>query len=91
MRNRTRWARRGCSLGVAAMLVLAPAAGGQTTPPGPEVLDPDLAVNSAVSGLNQPISMAFLGDGEMLVLEKASGQVKRVVRGRCVTWCSTLR
>jgi glucose/arabinose dehydrogenase len=47
----------------------------------PEVVDPDLAVRTAVSGLSQPISMAFIGKREMLVLEKASGQVKRVVDG----------
>jgi aldose sugar dehydrogenase len=47
----------------------------------PEVVDPDLAVRTAVSGLSQPISMAFIGNREMLVREKASGQVKRVVDG----------
>ena len=45
------------------------------------MVDPDLAVRTAVSGLSQPISMAFIGKREMLVLEKASGQVKRVVDG----------
>jgi glucose/arabinose dehydrogenase len=46
-----------------------------------ELLDPDLAVRTAVSGLSQPVAMAFVGRGDMLVLEKASGQVKRVVDG----------
>jgi glucose/arabinose dehydrogenase len=46
-----------------------------------EVLDPDLAVRPAVSGLAQPVSMAFLDDDDFLVLEKASGQVKRVRDG----------
>ncbi|HEX5859681.1 MAG TPA: PQQ-dependent sugar dehydrogenase, partial [Microbacterium sp.] len=71
----------GLALAVATTLALAPAADAQS-PTDPEVLDPALAVGAAASGLNQPISMAFLGKDEMLVLEKASGQVKRVVRGQ---------
>ena len=47
----------------------------------PSVVDPDLAVRTAVSGLDQPISIAFIGDNDMLVLEKATGKVKRVVNG----------
>ncbi|MGH3005081.1 MAG: PQQ-dependent sugar dehydrogenase [Gaiellaceae bacterium] len=47
----------------------------------PEVLHPNLAVRTAVSGLNQPISLAFLGPNDMLVLEKATGKVQRVVDG----------
>src|SRR2546426_12832865 len=48
---------------------------------GPAVLDPNLAVRTVVSGLLQPTSMAFLGTDDFLVLEKGSGQVKRVIRG----------
>jgi glucose/arabinose dehydrogenase len=33
------------------------------------------------SGLSQPIGVVFLGPTDMLVLEKASGQVKRVIGG----------
>ncbi|MDP9492526.1 MAG: PQQ-dependent sugar dehydrogenase [Actinomycetota bacterium] len=47
----------------------------------PSVVDPDLSVRTAASGLDQPISMAFIGRNDMLVLEKASGRVKRVVNG----------
>jgi len=47
----------------------------------PEVVDQNLGVRTAASGLTQPVSMAFIGPGEALVLEKASGQVKRVVNG----------
>ena len=47
----------------------------------PTVLDPNLAVRTAVSGLDQPVSLAFLGPNEMLVLEKASGKVQHVVNG----------
>ena len=71
MSKRTRWSRCGLALAVAVPLALAPAAGAQT----PEVVDPGLAVTEAATGLNQPISVAFLGRDDMLVLEKASGQV----------------
>ena len=53
--------------------------------PAPEVLDPDLEVRTTVSGLVQPTSMAFLGHDDFLVLEKASGQVKRVDDGEIST------
>jgi aldose sugar dehydrogenase len=65
------------ALALAAALTFATAAPAQE----PELLDPDLDVRAAVSGLTQPISMAFIGKDDMLVLEKASGQVKRVVDG----------
>jgi glucose/arabinose dehydrogenase len=48
---------------------------------GPVVLDPDLAVSTTVSGLIQPIGMAFIGRHDMFVLEKASGKVQRVIDG----------
>jgi aldose sugar dehydrogenase len=47
----------------------------------PTVVDPNLAVRPVVSGLSQPTTMAFLGDGDFLILEKATGQVKRVTDG----------
>ena len=47
----------------------------------PALLDPALEVNPVVGGLNQPTGMAFIGPNDVLVLEKASGQVKRVVNG----------
>ena len=54
---------------------------GAQAPAGPEMLVPRLAVRTAVSGLTLPISMAFLGPSDFLVLEKDSGRVKRVVNG----------
>jgi hypothetical protein len=48
---------------------------------GPEVLDPNLGVRTVVSGLITPSSIAFLGPNDFLVLEKNTGQVKRVVNG----------
>src|SRR5262249_3727463 len=50
-------------------------------PEPPEMTDPSLLVSTVISGLNQPTSMAFLGPGEFLVLEKASGKVQHVVGG----------
>src|SRR5688572_33377263 len=48
---------------------------------GPEMLVPNLAVRTTVSSLITPISMAFLGPNDFLVLEKNTGEVKRVVGG----------
>lgn len=45
------------------------------------VLDPNLAVRTVVSGLAQPTGMAFLGANDFFTIEKATGQVKRVVGG----------
>src|SRR5262249_3808369 len=53
-------------------------------PEGPEMVDPNLLVTTVVSGLNQPTSMEFLGAGDFLVLEKASGKVQHVVNGAIV-------
>jgi glucose/arabinose dehydrogenase len=47
----------------------------------PTLTDPNLTVTTVVTDLAQPTSMAFLGGNEFLVLEKASGRVKRVVNG----------
>src|SRR5512145_2485279 len=45
------------------------------------LMDPSLGVTTVVGGLNQPITMAFIGPNDILVTEKASGQVKRVTNG----------
>src|SRR5438105_3630936 len=47
----------------------------------PTVIDPALAVRTAVGGLSQPIGIAFIGAQDWLVIEKNTGQVKRVVNG----------
>lgn len=64
-------------LAVALLLVAAP---GRLSAQ-PTVVEPGLAVRPVVSGLNLPTSMVFLGANDILVLEKNSGQVKRVVDG----------
>jgi glucose/arabinose dehydrogenase len=60
-------------------------AGASSTPvgaqAGPAVVDPNLGVRTAVSGLVTPTTMAFLGSNDFLVLEKNTGAVKRVVNG----------
>jgi glucose/arabinose dehydrogenase len=46
------------------------------------MLDPNLQATTFIgSGLVQPIGIVFLGANDLLVLEKASGQVKRVIGG----------
>src|SRR6266404_5111233 len=56
----------------------------------PTVLDPNLGVKTVVDGLNQPTSMAFLPTkdilvNDILVLEKATGKVRRVLNGAIQT------
>jgi aldose sugar dehydrogenase len=48
---------------------------------GPTVLDPNLEVRTVISGRSSPITMAFLGPDEFLLLEKNTGRVQRVVDG----------
>jgi aldose sugar dehydrogenase len=48
---------------------------------GPVMLHPRLDVRPVVSGLNLPTTLAFIGSNDILVLEKNTGQVKRVVDG----------
>ncbi len=48
---------------------------------GPSMLDPKLDVRTFVSGLVTPTTMAFIGDNDVLVLEKNTGRVRRVFLG----------
>jgi glucose/arabinose dehydrogenase len=48
---------------------------------GPEMTVPNLDVSSVVSGLVTPTSLAFIGHGDLLVLEKNTGRVVRVTDG----------
>ena len=65
---------------VAAILLLAASSHVQAQT-GPTMLDTNLAVRTVVVGLSQPTSMAFIGPSDFLVLEKASGKVRRVTNG----------
>jgi aldose sugar dehydrogenase len=47
----------------------------------PELLDRSLQVRPVIAGLELPIGVAFLGRRDMLVLEKDTGRVQRVVNG----------
>jgi glucose/arabinose dehydrogenase len=73
-------------VGVAAMLAVlgatAPTEGatGQAQT-RPSLLVPNLALRTVVDGLDLPTSIAFLGPDDLLVLEKNSGKVERVVNG----------
>jgi glucose/arabinose dehydrogenase len=50
-------------------------------PPEPTVVDPNLAVRTIVKGLVTPTTMAFIGEHDILVLEKNTGKVQRIVDG----------
>jgi uncharacterized repeat protein (TIGR01451 family) len=53
----------------------------QPAAPSPVMLDDNLTVSTVITGLDQPTSFAFIGPGDFLVLEKATGKVKRIVNG----------
>lgn len=53
----------------------------QAPPSNPTMLVDNLDVRTVVSGLTQPTTMAFLSDNDFLILEKSTGQVKRVRNG----------
>ena len=63
---------------VAGALVFTATAGAQTVP---TVVDPKLEVRSVVAGLTQPVQLEFLKDHDFFVLEKSTGQVKRIKNG----------
>jgi glucose/arabinose dehydrogenase len=64
----------------AACLLLARGASADSIPV--QILDPALQVSTVLgSGITQPIGIVFLGQDDFFVLEKASGQVKRVTNG----------
>jgi glucose/arabinose dehydrogenase len=64
-----------------ALAMLAPAAHADSIPA--QVLDPNLEVTTVLAtGITQPIGIVFLGSvNDYFVLEKASGQIKRVIGG----------
>ena len=58
---------------------LAPVAVAQQ--PEPSMLDPGLGVRKFVSGLTTPTTIAFIDENDILVLEKNTGKVRRVING----------
>ena len=65
-------------IAAAAALSFSGVASAQTTP---TVLDPKLEVRPVATGLSQPVQMEFIGANDFFVLEKPTGQVKRVKDG----------
>jgi aldose sugar dehydrogenase len=49
---------------------------------GPTINDPALKVETVFTGLVRPTSMAFLGPNDILVLEKNTGNVHRIMNGQ---------
>lgn len=69
-----------CGLTLLAAIALGtPPVSGDSIPT--TVLDSSLEVTTFLSGLSQPIGIVFLDSDDCFVLEKASGQVKRVIGG----------
>jgi glucose/arabinose dehydrogenase len=65
---------------VGACLVFASGPAADSIPV--QILDPNLQVTTVLNvGITQPIGIVFLGANDFLVLEKASGLVKRVTNG----------
>jgi glucose/arabinose dehydrogenase len=48
---------------------------------GPSMTDANLTVRQVASGFDQPTSLAFIGNNDFLILEKATGKVRRVTNG----------
>ena len=48
----------------------------------PKLFDSNLKITTIAAGLNTPTTMAFVGPNDILVLEKDTGMVKRVVNGK---------
>lgn len=76
-----RWLASGVAATVAGLAAMLPlAARADTT--ALAILDPNLQVDVVLStGVTQPIGIVFLGRDDFFVLEKATGQVKRVING----------
>ena len=48
----------------------------------PKLFDQNLRISTIAEGLSTPTTMAFVGPGDFLVLEKDTGMVKRIVDGK---------
>lgn len=66
------------TLASAGVLLFAASLAGQAPPPQPTLEDKKLSVRIAASGFASPTGIAFLGENDFFVIEKASGQVKRI-------------
>lgn len=74
----------GGDFSVSDRLTIAGSGGPVPTPSAgdpPVVFDPELEVELVADGLDEPTSMAFLAEDDILILEKVSGRVMRVRDG----------
>ena len=76
------WLLAAASAIAASFLTIAPDPRVLAQAPEPTMTHPDLAVRTVVTGLDSPTTMAFIGRNDMLVLEKNTGKVQRVVNGK---------
>jgi len=81
MTRRRTWLSRACCAVVLIAAVVLTVRSSAQTGASPEMLAPTLDVRTVVAGLDQPIAIAFIGQNDLLVLEKDTGRVKRVVDG----------
>jgi glucose/arabinose dehydrogenase len=77
----TGWFTVPVSVAAALTLSLISPGRGIRAQTGPEVLVPNLAVKTVVTGLVTPTAIAFLGSNDVLALEKNTGKVQRIVNG----------
>ena len=71
----------GLKFAICAILLICAHTASNAQQTEPRLVDPNLAVRTVITGLAQPTSMAFIGTNDILVLEKASGKVPRIING----------
>jgi glucose/arabinose dehydrogenase len=71
--------RRALGMATAAGVLAFTGQAAAQTPPS--VVDPKLEVRTVTTGLAQPVQLEFIKDDDFFVLEKGTGQVKRVRNG----------
>jgi aldose sugar dehydrogenase len=74
-----RWKQAGLLAALASCFIhFGPEALSQDSP---TMVDENLQVRTVVTGLTNPTAMVFIGERDMLVLEKNTGKVQRVING----------
>jgi glucose/arabinose dehydrogenase len=58
---------------------------GSPSPSGPTLTDPNLKAEVVFSGLTYSTDIAFLGENDILVIEKDSGVVRRIINNKMLT------
>ncbi|MEV1330470.1 PQQ-dependent sugar dehydrogenase [Micromonospora costi] len=80
-RHRLRAAAALLAVAASGLAATVPAVPANAEPGGPTMLDRKLGVRTAATGLVSPTGLAFLGRDDLLVIEKTTGRVQRVVDG----------